>query len=272
MLSVKCVTGGWHAAHCALPLNSASPRSSCGVALAADEAVHRVELRRRRKVDDGVEVAHVVGLRLLQRAAADGGQHRRVAVEVLLDLGEVVHGADRALRREQQLRVVAAHGRRVDAQARVVRPRVGRELDGAVGVAVDVAREAGDALRRLGGDAVVRDVEPGGLERRDQQAQPVELLGREEAVEHVEVVAVGDLDAARDVAQLGMRGQIERRRKLRQVAVGDVEADVEALVLGMHARPLRAGRACAPSSAADGRAACTGTRRRRGSRSGASAA
>ena len=77
---------------------------------------------------------------------------------------------------KMSMRVVAAHRRRVDAQARVVRPRVGRELDGAVGVAVDVAREAGHALGRLGGDAVVRDVEPGRLERRDQQAQPVDLL------------------------------------------------------------------------------------------------
>ncbi len=169
-----------------------------------------------------------------------------VAVEVLLDLGEVIHRADRALRGKQQLRVVAAHGRRVDAQARVVRPRVGRELDGAVGVAVDVAREARHALGGLGSDAVVRDVEPGGLERRDQQPQPVELLGGEEAVHHVEVVAVGDLDAAGDVAELGVRGQVERRRELRQVAVRDVEADVEPLVL----RDARAVHCCGKSMCA----------------------
>jgi hypothetical protein len=93
------------------------------------------------------------------------------------------------------------------------------ELDGAVGVAVHVAGEARHTLRRIVRDAVMGGVEPGGLERGHQQPQAVELLGAEDAVEHVEVVGVGDLDAARHVAHLGVRAGTGRA-ETRRVAVG----------------------------------------------------
>ena len=110
-------------------------------------------------------------------AAADGGEHRRVAVEVLLDLGEVIHGADRALRREQELRVVAAHGRRVDAQARVV----GRE-SGASSMAPLVwpLTWQEKQVTPCDGSAVTRwcvTLNQVVWNGRDQQAQAVELLG-----------------------------------------------------------------------------------------------
>ena len=149
----------------------------------------------------------------------------------------MVQRTDRSLRREDQKRVVAAQRRRIRPQARVVWARVRGERERAVRVAVHVTREAGDTFRRLLGDAVVRGVEPRRLKRRHQEAQAVELLGRDDPVEHVEVVPVRDLHAARDVAELGVRREVERRRELGEEAFRDVEADVEPLVLRMHARP-----------------------------------
>ena len=79
-----------------------------------------------------------------------------IAVEVggaLLELGEVLHGLQRALRAEQPLDVHAAQRRRVDAVAELLRADVADEVRGGVGVAVGVAVEAGDARLRLDGCA-----------------------------------------------------------------------------------------------------------------------
>src|SRR3984957_5244688 len=65
-------------------------------------------------------------------------------------------------------------------------------------------------------------------EWRQQQAQPFQLSGRENAVEHVEEVGDRDQLALRDVAQIGARGQVHRRRKRSQKVFGQVEIDVEA--------------------------------------------
>ncbi len=97
--------------------------------------------------------------------------------------------------------------------------------------------EARDADARLERDAVVGLVEPRRRRGPQQLLEPFHLLGRQQPVEDLVVVAERDLAAARDVAQLLVRGQEHRRRKLRQVGVGDVEVDVDALVLGMHRDP-----------------------------------
>ena len=76
-------------------------------------------------------------------------------------------------------------------------------------------------------------VEPGRRKLRDQQPQPLHLLRRDDTVEQLAIVGLGDLLAAGDVAQVGPRGQEERRRKLGKVRVGEVEVHVEALVLRM---------------------------------------
>ena len=116
-------------------------------------------------------------------------------------------------------------------------------------------------------DAVVGDVEPRGLKRRDQQAQAVELLGGDEAVEHVEVVGVGDLDPARDVAHLRMRGQVQRRRKLGQVAVRECRSRRRSARARDGPRVHCCGEEhVARWSAAGDRAASRGRCRRRGSR------
>jgi hypothetical protein len=52
-----------------------------------------------------------------------------------------------------------------------------------------------------------------------------------------QVVAVGDLDAPRDVTQLEMCGQAQGLRKFRQKAVRHVHPDIRALVFGVNGRP-----------------------------------
>ena len=65
-------------------------------------------------------------------------------------------------------------------------------------------------------------------ERRDQQPQPFELLRVQDAVEQLVVVVDRDELALRDVAEVGPRGQVDRRRKLGQEVVGQVEVEIEA--------------------------------------------
>ena len=76
--------------------------------------------------------------------------------------------------------------------------------------------------------AVVGGVELLLRERRDQQPQPFELLGIEDVLEQlVEVVERHQL-ALGHVAQVGPRGQVDRRRELGQQMLRQVEVEIEA--------------------------------------------
>ena len=89
------------------------------------------------------------------------------------------------------------------------------------------SKQATPRLALLGA-AVVGLVELLLRERRHQQAQALELLRIEDAVEELEEVVDGDELALRDVAEVGPRGQEDRRRKLGQEMVGQIEVEVEA--------------------------------------------
>ena len=74
--------------------------------------------------------------------------------------------------------------RRLDAMAELLRADVADQVRGAVGVAIDVAIEAGDAAAgpsRLRRSSVCVELLLG--KRGDQQPEPFELLGVEDAVE-----------------------------------------------------------------------------------------
>ena len=155
----------------------------------------------------------------------------RVAVEVrgaLLELGEVLDGLQRALRAEQPLDVDAAQRRRVDAMPVLVGTDVADGVRGRVRVAVGVAVEAGDALRRRQGAPVVGGIELRLGKRRHQQPQAFELLGIQDVLEQLVEVGQRDQLALRDVAQVRPRGQVDRRGKLRQQVLRQVEVEVEA--------------------------------------------
>ena len=64
-------------------------------------------------------------------------------------------------------------------------------------------------------------------EGRQQQPQPFQLPGRQHAIEHLVVIGQRDQLALRDIAQIGARGQVDRRRKLGQEVVRQIEIDVE---------------------------------------------
>src|SRR5262249_21276707 len=76
-----------------------------------DQPAEPIESGGGRPGDDRVEITHPVGAGAVELAPADLQLKRDVAVEILLDLGEMIDRADRAPRAEEQVVVVAAQGR-----------------------------------------------------------------------------------------------------------------------------------------------------------------
>src|SRR6516165_3764265 len=86
-----------------------------------------------------------------------GGGHR-IAVKIrrpLFKLGKVLDGLERALRAEQPADVHAAQRRRINAMPVLLRTDVADQVRGGVGMAVDVAIEAGHAPARPDAAAIV---------------------------------------------------------------------------------------------------------------------
>ena len=105
---------------------------------------------------------------------------------------------------------------------------IGRKMGRPVGVAVRVAIEAGHAAARLLRAAILGLVELLLRKRRHQQAQALELLRIEDAVEQLVIIVDGDELALRNVAEVRPLIEIDRRRELGQKVIGNVEIDVEA--------------------------------------------
>ena len=154
-----------------------------GIELAED-----VELGRRREVEQVLELGHEVDLAAaLQDVDAFLRGRDRIAVEIggpLLELGEVLDRFQGPLRAEQALDVHAAQRGHIDPVPILLRPDVADEVGGAVGMAVDVAIEAGHAPAGLHGAAIVRGIELLLRQRRQQQPQAFQLLGIEDPLEH----------------------------------------------------------------------------------------
>src|SRR5690606_13327265 len=131
-------------------------------------------------------------------------------------------------RAEQPLLRDAPQRRRVDAAAQLLRPDVADQMRGRIGEAVRMTVEAGHPEMRPLAAPVVRHVELLLRERRHEEPEALELLRIEDPVEELEEVLRGDELPLRDVAELGARRQVDRRRKLGQEVLGKVEVDVEA--------------------------------------------
>ena len=106
------------------------------------------------------------------------------------------------------------------------------ELPG--GVAVGVAIQTGHPQAGLGALAVVGRVELLLGERRHQQAQAVELHGRQDVREQAVVVVDRDDLAPGNIAQLGAALEIHGRRELGQEGFGEIELDVVPLQARKH--------------------------------------
>ena len=107
-------------------------------------------------------------------------------------------------------------------------------------VAVDVAIKAGDTLHAVisFGFPIGSGVELLLRKLRDQQAQPVELLRIQNAIEQIVEVVDGDQLSFGNITEIRARRQENRRRKLRQKVFRNVKVHVEAfqprLLLDVH--------------------------------------
>ncbi len=156
----------------------------------------------------------------------------RIAVEVscaLFKLSKVFDRFQRALRSEETLNVDATQARCFDAAAILLRANVADEVERAIGVAVDVAVEAGDALHAIWSIrfSISRRVELLLRKLGDEQTQSVELLWIENAIEQIVEVVDGDELSLGNIAEIGARGQKDRRRKLGQEVIGDIKVHIE---------------------------------------------
>src|SRR5437773_5399786 len=88
--------------------------------------------------------------------------------------------------------------------------------------------ETGNAEARMLAAPVGGEVELLLGKRRQEQPEAFELLGVEDAVEELVVVVGRDEAAAGDVAEIGTRGEKDRRREFGQERVGQIEVEVEA--------------------------------------------
>src|SRR5439155_422254 len=191
-----------------------------------------IELGGRREVEDLLELRHVVDLAapLEDVHTLLGGDHG-VAVEIgraLLEFGEVLVGLERQLRAEEPLDVHAAQGRRLDSVAKLLRTNVPHQVRRSIGAAVLMTVETGNAEARMLAAPVGGEVELLLGKRRQEKAEAFELLGVEDAVEELVVVVGRDEAAAGDVAEIGTRGEKDRRREFGQERVGQIEVEVEA--------------------------------------------
>ena len=174
-----------------------------------------------------------------QRVDSLGRRRDLIAVKVrpsLLEFGEVFDRLECALRPEEALNVDAAKAGRVDAPAVRLRPDVARQVGRSRSVAVDMAIKACHAAHaiRLFRLPVGGRVELLLRELRDQQAQALEVLGIQDALEDLLEVFDRDNLALGNVTQVGTGRQIDRRRELGQKVIGQVEIKVEALEPRQH--------------------------------------
>src|SRR6266481_9593651 len=111
--------------------------------------------------------------------------------------------------------------------AELLRTDVAHEVFGSIRVAVRVAIETRDAAARPLGAPILGLVELLLGERRQQQADALDLLGVQYAVQNLVVVVDREQLTLRDVAEIRPRREIDGRRKLRQKRVRQVEVEVE---------------------------------------------
>ena len=147
----------------ALAKEDGLPPQLGGRRLLGIELSEYVQLRRRRKVEDLLELGHEVDLAaaLEDVDALLGGNHR-IPVEIgrpLLELREVLHGLQGTLGPEQPLDVDPAKRRRLDAMAELLRADVAHQMGSPVRVAVLVAVEAGHAEARVLAPPIRRGIE-----------------------------------------------------------------------------------------------------------------
>src|SRR6187401_3542721 len=105
---------------------------------------------------------------------------------------------------------------------------VADEMGRRIRMPVDVAVEARNPQAWAIGAAIVDVIELLLRKGRQEQAQAIELLRIQEALEEVVVVVGGDELPLGHVALVRLRGQEDRRWKLGQEVLGQIEVEIEA--------------------------------------------
>src|ERR1700688_84431 len=190
-----------------------------------------VQFGRRRKIEYLLKFRHVVNL---TAAVEDvdpffGGDYR-VSVEVrraLLKFRKILNGFQGPLRTEQLLDVDSAQRWRVDPVAYFLGTNVSRLVSGRVGAAVLMAIKARHSQTRMFAAAIRRLVELLLREWGEQQPQPFQLFGIQDAVEQRVIVAGGDHLSLGDVSEGGSRGQVNCCGKFWKEVVRYVEVYVK---------------------------------------------
>ena len=191
-----------------------------------------VKLGGRGEVEHVLDLRHVRDLNAIEDVEAFLHRVDLIAVEIcrpLLELGEVFHRAQAALRAVDLLVEDAAKTDGVQPQPTLLGAVVGVQVELAGCVSIDVTIEAGHAEAGVGALAVVRGVEFFLRKRREQEPQAVELHGGEDIFEEPIIVVDRDDFTARDVTELGADLKVDGRWKLGQKRIGKVKVDVEAL-------------------------------------------
>src|SRR4051812_43318742 len=105
----------------------------------------------------------------------------------LFELGEVLHCFHGSLAAEQALDIQPAQRRGIQAPPVLLGPRDRIEVRGAIGMTVGMAIKAGNPLFRIIDTAIAGQVELLLCERREQQAQTIQLPWRQNPIEEIEV-------------------------------------------------------------------------------------
>src|ERR1700733_15795485 len=108
-----------------------------------------------------------------------------------------------------------------------LRTNIARKVGCRIGVPILVAIKAGDAAARPLRAAILRLLELLLRERRQEEAQSLELLWIEDAAETLVIIVDRHQPALRDIPQIGPRGEIDGGRKLGQKVIRDIEIQIE---------------------------------------------
>src|SRR5687767_13178697 len=111
--------------------------------------------------------------------------------------------------------------------AELLRSDVPNQVSGRVRMAVRVTVETHDAAAGPLRTAILRLIELLLRKWRDEQAQSLELLRIQQAIEELIEIVDRDQLPLRYVAKIGSRREKNRRRKLRQQVIRQIEVEIE---------------------------------------------
>ncbi len=189
------------------------------------------QLGSRRKVQDGLELAHEVGLRSSfdNVDALFRGDHR-ISIEVggsLFELRKILYGFQGPLRAEQSLDVDSPERGSIETMSVGLWPHISHKMGRPIAVAVCMTIKAAHPQARSCASPVEGGIELLLRKGGDQEPESFQLLGVQNSGKEFEIVIGRDELPLGYVAQIGPSSEIDRRRKLRKKTTGHNIVEVE---------------------------------------------